>query len=249
MAFTPFDIWEEFGITEHLGGIRATQKLLETSDISAGEWIMDLGCGSGYTACLAAGKYQAKLVGVDINAVSISEARKRVERQGLNEKVFLVQADGHNLPFEQGVFDHVLVESMLVFGEPVGISRQLFRVLDSRGSFSANEITLLRPPANELSRLLNETMNVQAYDEPGWHQVFSSAGFTNISSKVFPIRVSDQLISHVKTDGLVQYASAVLNGILNPRMRRVFFTREMLTAGRKFMSHVGYGIYWGRKNN
>lgn len=249
MAFTPVEIWEEFGITEHLGGIRATQKLLEHSDISAGEWIMDLGCGSGYTACLAAGNYQAKLVGVDINAVSISEAMKRVEREGLTEMVFLVQADGHNLPFEPGAFDHVLVESMLVFGEPVGIARQLFRVLDSRGSFSANEITLLKPPTNELSRLMNETMKVQANDEPGWHQVFSSAGFTNISLEVFPIRLSDQLISHIKIDGLKRYASAVLHGILNPRMRRVFFTRKMLTAGRKFMSHVGYGIYWGRKTN
>jgi ubiquinone/menaquinone biosynthesis C-methylase UbiE len=246
--FTPFDIWEQFGITEHLGGVRATHRLLEQIEVSPGKFMLDVGCGSGYTACLAARLYQVRLIGVDINGRSIVEAKERVKREGLEDKVFLVQADGHKLPFEQKIFDQVLVESVLVFCEPAVLIAEIFRVLNSGGGFSGNEITLLSSPSEQLCELLQDTMGIHAFMEQGWHQVFQKGGFTDISSKVYQIRISDQFVSHIKIDGLKKYLKAVLRGVMDAELRRVFFTREMYNAARKFMGFVGYGIYRGRKN-
>ena len=49
--FTPFDIWEKGGLTEHLGGIYATRRLLTRCHLTAGQQILDVGCGTGFTAC------------------------------------------------------------------------------------------------------------------------------------------------------------------------------------------------------
>lgn len=248
MTFTPFDLWEEFGITEHLGGLRATGRLLEQISDFPGTLILDIGCGSGYTVCLAARRSQGRLVGVDINARSSAEARERVKREGLENRVFVVQADGHHLPFAQETIDQVLVESVLVFCDPAVVLGEIFRVLGNAGGFFANEITFLSPPSESLLELLDETMGICAFDEQGWHQTINIGGFTDISSKLYPIKISDQILSHMRIDGLKKYLTAVMHGMFDTKIRQVFFTRKMLSAARKFMGYIGYGIYRGKKS-
>jgi len=52
--FTPYYEWEKFGLTNHIGGIQATRRLIERCGITPGQYILDVGCGTGYTACLLA---------------------------------------------------------------------------------------------------------------------------------------------------------------------------------------------------
>ncbi|MBI4494648.1 MAG: class I SAM-dependent methyltransferase, partial [Chloroflexi bacterium] len=65
-SFNVFDIWERFGITEHPGGIHATRDLLARCGIKPGQRILDIGCGTGYTACLLAREYDARVVAIDL---------------------------------------------------------------------------------------------------------------------------------------------------------------------------------------
>jgi cyclopropane fatty-acyl-phospholipid synthase-like methyltransferase len=52
--FTTHDEWEKLGITNHIGGIQATRRLIELCGITPGQYILDVGCGTGSTACLLA---------------------------------------------------------------------------------------------------------------------------------------------------------------------------------------------------
>ena len=54
--FTTHDEWEKLGLTNHIGGIQATQRLIERCGITPGQYVLDVGCGTGYTACLLAKK-------------------------------------------------------------------------------------------------------------------------------------------------------------------------------------------------
>ncbi|WP_332699803.1 SAM-dependent methyltransferase, partial [Halalkalibacter lacteus] len=66
-TFTPYRVWETAGITEHMGGIGATERLLERCRVAHGQRVLDLGCGIGHTAVLLARRYQARVTALDIN--------------------------------------------------------------------------------------------------------------------------------------------------------------------------------------
>ena len=52
--FKPADLWEKLGITEHVGGVYASRRLIKLYDINLGQYVLGIGCGTGYTACLLA---------------------------------------------------------------------------------------------------------------------------------------------------------------------------------------------------
>lgn len=94
----PWRCKAQSGTTEHVGGIYATQRLLESCRVAPGHVVLDIGCGTGYTASYLAQEYQARVVAIDISPRSVEEARKR----GL--QVTVLQADAHHLPFPADYF-------------------------------------------------------------------------------------------------------------------------------------------------
>jgi arsenite methyltransferase len=114
-ASIPSKIWETGGLTEHLGGLDATERLLQQCPLTAGLQVLDVGCGTGYTAVHLAESYGARVVALDLNPRSLAEARKRAAKDGSHEQIRVVQADAHELPFRSSTFDVAIVESVLVF--------------------------------------------------------------------------------------------------------------------------------------
>jgi len=51
-----FDFAAEVGFTKHLGGVEATEKLVELCHIKAGSYVLDVGCGAGATPAYLAKK-------------------------------------------------------------------------------------------------------------------------------------------------------------------------------------------------
>ncbi|HEU5102347.1 MAG TPA: methyltransferase, partial [Roseiflexaceae bacterium] len=66
-TFAPFTIWATAGITEHMGGVGAIERLLDRCQVSSSQRVLDLGCGTGYTAALLAEYYHAWVTAFDIN--------------------------------------------------------------------------------------------------------------------------------------------------------------------------------------
>lgn len=237
----PFDIWETSGTTEHVGGIYATQRLLESCRVAPGHVVLDIGCGTGYTASYLAQKYQARVVAIDISPRSVEEARKR----GL--QVTVLQADAHHLPFPANAFDAVIVESVLVFCDAARVSLEMHRVLRGGGVLGVSELTLLEPPPEELTTLLVGTLGTRSFQEGEWQSIFKRAGFVEIVSTVRRFSLREQLASHIRVDGVRGYLSAMVKGLANVKISRIFINRNMLRAARQFLPFVGYGLYTGKK--
>lgn len=132
----------------HMGGRTATQTLLDLCDLSASSNLLDVGCGPGTTACLAAKTYGCRVHGIDITSKMLETARQRVSEAGLSHRVELSQADVLNLPFEQSSFDAAVIESVLtpLAGEPSRAMAQIVRALRPGGIVAANE-GILHPSA------------------------------------------------------------------------------------------------------
>lgn len=242
-ASTPFTIWEHSGITEHMGGIAATRRLIEACQMTPGQLVLNLGCGTGYTACMLAEERQTGVVGVDLNPKLLATARVRAQKMRVSRSIPLMQADVHELPFAARTFDRVLVESVLVFCEACKVAAEIYRVLKPGGLFGANELTLLKQPPAELLDLLNSSLGMRMFDERGWQDLFKQAGFSAVTASVHRVKLGEQLASHMKIDGLPGYLAAVIRGLSDPTLYRMFINAKMLRAAKQFMPYVGYGLY------
>ena len=110
-----FELQAYWGATKHMGGMRTTRELIELCHIQKGAYVLDVGCGVGATPAYLAKKLGCHVVGIDIADTMIVRARQKVEHEQVEDQVELHAADAQNLPFDDGLFDAVIAESVLTF--------------------------------------------------------------------------------------------------------------------------------------
>lgn len=104
-------LWEDVGGPDALAPVSAALDRLE--DLPA--WVLDVGTGTGKAARLAAERFpEAHVVGVDLSAEMVDEARRRLPPTLVGRIRFEV-ADSARLPFVDGAFDLVLLLNMIPF--------------------------------------------------------------------------------------------------------------------------------------
>jgi len=84
---TFFDFAAEVGLTKHIGGIVATEALIELCHIGRESTILDVGCGVGATACFIATKVGCRVVGVDILEKMVERSRERAAYRDFVKRV------------------------------------------------------------------------------------------------------------------------------------------------------------------
>jgi ubiquinone/menaquinone biosynthesis C-methylase UbiE len=244
---TPFAIWEVAGTTEHLGGVSATRRLLDLCDIAPGQIVLDVGCGTGYAARYLAKRCGARVLAADIRLGGLQEASANASGAGLAGQITVLLADAHHLPCSDSTADAVVAESVLVFGDSSQVADEFCRVVKPGGICAVNELTLLAPPPQELTDLLEGTLGIHCYQSDGWQSILAAAGLVNVTATVRRLSLGEQLSSHLQVDGFRGYLEAVRKGLADARISRVFINKAMLKAAWKFVPFVGYGLYTGRK--
>jgi len=104
----------------------------ERLDAAPGEHFLDVGCGSGQLALIAA-RDGLKVTGVDIAGNLVERARERAQAEGLDAR--FEEADAEALPFEDGRFDIVasLIGAMFA-PRPERVAQELLRVCSPAGT-------------------------------------------------------------------------------------------------------------------
>jgi cyclopropane-fatty-acyl-phospholipid synthase len=111
--------------------------------LQPGERLLDVGCGWGALARLAAREFDVEVVGITLSEEQLRFARQRVEQEQLTQRVSLQLQDYRDLP-EDGQFDKVVSVGML---EHVGHAnlplycRKLFDALRPGGLVMNHGIT------------------------------------------------------------------------------------------------------------
>jgi len=253
---TFFDFAAEVGLTKHLGGLGATDDLIELCHIEVGKYILDVGCGAGVTPVIIAKRYACRVVGVDISEGMVEKSKERANREQVADKVEIRVADAQDLPFEDNIFDAVITESVTAFPEDKQKAvNEYVRVTKPGGYVGLNESNWLKvPPPPELVAWASQDLgaNVKPLTSSEWVGLLEAAGLREIVVKPYEINVQEE------TRGLYRrYGCGGMLGVLfrmlsiyvkNPAYRK--FVKEVRKDGiapKNLDEYFGYGLYVGRK--
>jgi len=232
----------------HLGGLDATRELVDLCHIDRDKYVLDVGCGTGKTACYIVKEYGCKVVGVDILERMIDRANERAKREGVEDRVEFRVADAQDLPFEDTLFDVVIGEFItgLLDDKQRGVNEYL-KVTRPGGYIGFNEATWIKtPPPTELVKYLSRIFGVKGEipTSDGWKELFIGAGLRDIVVRTYKTNVLSEKRENLK-DFLRVWYRVLYVYIRSSAFRR--FIKEALSLPKKFLEYWGYGIYVGRK--
>lgn len=105
---------------------RRIERAINHMNIGAGESVLDLGIGTG--ASVSFYPSHCKLIGVDLSAGMLREARKKIREQNMNHAT-VFQANALELPFGDNTFDHIFISHVIsVVSDPCQLLKEAQRV-------------------------------------------------------------------------------------------------------------------------
>ncbi len=253
---TFFDFAAEVGLTKHIGGIEATEALVELCHVGQGKYVLDVGSGVGVTPCFIAKRYGCRVVGVDISERMVERARERAEREKVADRVEFRVADAQDLPFEDAVFDAVITESVTSFPKDKQKAvNEYVRVTKPGGYIGLNESVWRKvPPPPEVVAWASQDVgaNVQPLTADAWAELLESAGLREITVRTYEINTQNEARGILRRYGRAGMLRVMWRMLLlyakSPAYRRfVKGVREGGIAPENLDEYFGYGLFVGQK--
>jgi ubiquinone/menaquinone biosynthesis C-methylase UbiE len=238
--------------------VAARETYLTLLAISAGERVLDVGCGSGAVTRDIARRVGERglAVGLDPSSELLAVARGLAERAGLGDRVEFREGDARRLPFPDGSFDVVVCATVLSHvPEGEAAIPELARVLRPGGrlgvfDFDADMTIFTHPDRALTRRIVAAASDATAVD--GWLGrrlpfLFGRAGVADVRVRgFFPLETEPGSFYASMAHRCAEVAVKV--GIITESERRAWLeafheqeARGLIVAGRL---HI---FVWGRK--
>jgi arsenite methyltransferase len=251
-----FNFAAEVGMTKHIGGVEATEKLVELCRIDGGSYVLDVGCGAGATPVYLAKRHGCRVVGVDILPRMIERADEMARREGVADRTEFRVADAQHLPFDDGVFDAVITESVTAFPEDKQRAMNEYaRVTRPGGYVGLNESTWLKtpPPPEVVAWAAQEVgATVQPLTQEAWAGLLQNAGLSELEVSISAIDTRDEakgILQRYGCLGMLRVFGRLLSlYVKSPAYRR--FVKRVQQGGLlpdHLNEYFGYGLYVGKK--
>ena len=152
------------GDSFHPGGLESTRDLLRSSRIGPGARLLDVGCGLGASAQVAATEFGLRVDGVDASGPVIERAMARAG----DARIRWSTASLPDLPFRDDSFDAVLAECVLSTVDRPAALTEVARVLRPGGALLLSDVQVAGEPIPELGhRIIGAALCVTDAWRPG----------------------------------------------------------------------------------
>ena len=103
------------------------------------KFVLDIGCGAGGKTVFYASKGVKKITGIEILGKYREEAENLAKEYRLQDKFEFVQGDAANMPFENEIFDTIIMnDAMEHVDKPEMVLRECYRILKKDGKLYLN---------------------------------------------------------------------------------------------------------------
>jgi len=251
-----FDFAAQAGITKHLGGLEATDELIQKCQITKGTKILDVGCGVGQTATYIASKIGANVTGIDINPNMIQRSKERAKKEGVTNLTTFKEADAQELPFPDNTYDAVITESVTAFPhDKQKAVNEYARVTKPGGYIGLNESTWLKtPPPNEIVQWVSQEVGatVKPLTREEWIRLLENADLIIMSERTSEIEIKKEtkgIINRYGYKGIFMSLIRALKMYISNSAYRKFVTKiqKQGITPENIQEYFGYGIYIAQK--
>ena len=191
LNYTYLDCLAIFGVGgAHPGGLQLTKELLSREKIDETKSILDAGCGTGQTSAYIAEQYRCNVTSLDCNKIMLDKARQRFS--SLHLPIEVKQGSTENLPFDEGLFDIILSESVISFTDVSLTIPEFKRVLKPNGVLLAIEMVLEKSLSEEELKPIVDFYGVsQLLTENEWYNFFQKANFKQVTVEKFKLQFDE----------------------------------------------------------
>ena len=121
----------------HAGAGPATEHVLDALDLAPGMSLLDVGCGVGGPARLAAARTGCRVTGIDLSPDFVDLGRSLTERLGLASLVSHDLGSATDLPYSDGAFTRaMLIHAGMNIADKAEMFAEVRRVLEPGGRFA-----------------------------------------------------------------------------------------------------------------
>ncbi|MEW9700549.1 class I SAM-dependent methyltransferase [Paenibacillus sp. SI8] len=236
------DMLAKLGVgNAHPGGFGETIEQLRKYPIAKGQRVLEVGCGTGRTACYLA-EQGLDVTAIDIRPEMIAKAKIRAEKLGM--QVRFMEGDVCQLPCEANSFDVVMVESVTNFADAQKAVAEYYRVLKPGGKLYDREVIRIKEMTPVIHGALCGFYGVnKLFSINEWANLLEISGFTQVdSSGIHPF-------PQTMFEDQVQYPDPVhlsdKQSFLDPRIWQI--TAEYDELVNKYHDYLGYTLILGTK--
>lgn len=121
----------------HAGSVLATEYVLDSLALTPGITLLDVGCGVGGPARLAADRHGCRVTGIDLTPDYVALARSLTNRLRLTSQVTFDVGSATDLPYADGSFSRAMLNHVgMNIADKVLLFTEVRRVLEPGGLFA-----------------------------------------------------------------------------------------------------------------
>jgi ubiquinone/menaquinone biosynthesis C-methylase UbiE len=234
------------------GGRRSISEIAVRCMLRPESNVLDIGTSTGTTAVELARLTGSKVVGIDINATSLEEARRRAAAHHIENRVTFREADATRLPFEDESFDLVFCGNVTSLIQDKGKALAEYRrVLRFGGVLAAIPMYYVIEPDLEMVEKVRKAIQVEippiAYREEAL-SVYTAPDLERFDEIDFRFRDTPRTRVHRFCDEILERKHLTdLSPTARETLSRVYL--EYMLLFRDNLAHMGFTILLFRKSH